>query len=90
MVQTIARGQVPDAEALFNDLEEAAFQVMPSLRDFRDQLKTLAGTAPCVLSGSGPTYYILGRDGDWAEWMRRRLLSRGIPWVQPTTMLESW
>ena len=90
VVQTIARGQVPDGEALFNDLEEAAFQVMPSLRDFRDQLKTLAGTAPCVLSGSGPTYYILGRDGDWAEWMRRRLLSRGIPWVQPTTMLESW
>ncbi len=86
----LQQGQRPEPGDLVNDLEKPAWLVLPALRDFKEQLVGIVEGAPCTLSGSGPTYCILGRDEDWAEWMARRLRARGIPWAQPTTTLDSW
>ncbi|MCY0880083.1 MAG: 4-diphosphocytidyl-2C-methyl-D-erythritol kinase [Firmicutes bacterium] len=80
-------GDLPQ-EALVNDLEEAAFRVEPRLRAFREVLRAAADGAPFALSGSGPTYYIVGNDPEWAAWMAHRLRDRGIARVYPTTTLE--
>ncbi|PSR21585.1 MAG: 4-diphosphocytidyl-2C-methyl-D-erythritol kinase [Sulfobacillus acidophilus] len=90
VVQALTDGQWPEEEDLHNDLESAAFRVMPSLRDFRDLMRSAADGAALALSGSGPTYYIFGRDEDWAQWMAQRLVLRGVPLVHATTVLESW
>ena len=86
----LVEGHRVGPEDLVNDLEEAAFLVMPALKDFRGLLRGTADGAVCALSGSGPTYYIVGEDEDWAEWMAARLRNRGVPWVQPTSVLDSW
>lgn len=88
--RALTSGTIVDGELLHNDLEPAAFVLHPPLRDFRDRLVHLADGAPVVLSGSGPTYYILGVDENWAEWMARRLRRAGIPRVEATTVLEAW
>lgn len=90
VVKALECGELPSAEDLKNDLEEPAWAVMPRLREFRDLIRNAADGAAFALSGSGPTYYILGSDEDWAEWMARRLASRGVPWVQATAVSESW
>jgi 4-diphosphocytidyl-2-C-methyl-D-erythritol kinase len=89
VVQALTSGQWPDAADLHNDLEWAAFQIMPSLREFRDVIGSAAEDAAFALSGSGPTYYIFGSDEDWAQWMAQRLLARGVPFVHATTVVES-
>lgn len=88
--EALAHGRRLDQEDMANDLEEAAFLVMPDLKDFRGLLLDAADGAICALSGSGPTYYIVGEDEDWAEWMAARLRNRGVPWVQSTSVLDSW
>lgn len=90
VLEALMAGRLPDAHDLANDLEAPAFHVLPALRAFKAQLVEAAEGAPVAMSGSGPTYFILGTDEDWAEWMARRLRARGIPWAQPTTMLDSW
>ncbi len=90
VLEAMMAGRVPDTRDLVNDLEGPAFSVLPALRAFKDRLVEAAEGAPVAMSGSGPTYFILGNDEDWAEWMVRRLRARGIPWAQPTTMLDSW
>lgn len=86
----LTEGERPLASDLKNSLEDAAFLVLPSLRDFRDVVVGAAGGMPAALSGSGPTYYILGSDEEWAEWMARRLKAAGMPRVQATMVSESW
>lgn len=90
VVQALECGDWPDAADLHNDLESAAFTVMPQLRDFRELIQSVSEGCAFALSGSGPTYYLLGRDEDWAEWMAQRLLLHGVPRVQATTVSESW
>lgn len=90
VVEALEGGLPLDPEDLRNDLEEAAFRVMPRLKELRDLLRSLADGKTLALSGSGPTYYILGSDEGWADWMARRLIAHGVPRVQPTTVSESW
>lgn len=88
--EALRTGSRPPARDLRNSLEEAAFTVMPALRDFRDVIVRMADGASVALSGSGPTYYLLGSDEQWADWMARRLRAAGIPRVQATMISESW
>ncbi|NMP23365.1 4-(cytidine 5'-diphospho)-2-C-methyl-D-erythritol kinase [Sulfobacillus harzensis] len=90
VIEALKTGALPDSGDLINDLEEPALAVLPALREFRDLLQRTAEGFPIAMSGSGPTYFILGQDEDWAEWMARRLTARGVPWAQPTTVLDSW
>lgn len=90
VVQALKLGEIPLAQDLRNDLEESAFRVAPQLREFRDLVADAADGLAFALSGSGPTYYILGSDEEWADWMAQRLRLRGVPWVQATTVAESW
>ncbi|MCY0900070.1 MAG: 4-diphosphocytidyl-2C-methyl-D-erythritol kinase [Firmicutes bacterium] len=87
-LECLRSGEAVPREMLANDLEDAAFRVEPALRSFRDVIQSAADGAPFALSGSGPTYYILGSDDEWAGWMARRLHARGIPRVYPTTTLD--
>jgi 4-diphosphocytidyl-2-C-methyl-D-erythritol kinase len=90
VADALQSGDQPMAADLRNSLEEAAFVVMPALRDFRNVIARVADGATVALSGSGPTYYILGSDEEWADWMARRLKAAGIPRVQATMVSESW
>ncbi len=90
VVKALECGDTPSAQDLRNDLEWSAFQVMPRLREFRERIQASADGALFALSGSGPTYYILGSDEDWADWMARRLRALGVPWVEATAVSESW
>lgn len=90
VMQALQSGEMPLAQDLKNNLEPAAFQVMPSLRDFRELIAGAADGATFALSGSGPTYYLLGSDEEWADWMARRLTGHGVPWVRATNVSESW
>lgn len=90
VIDALVHGDWPQPEDLINDLEGPAFEVLPGLRDFRDAIQRAADGAIFAMSGSGPTYYLLGDDEDWADWMARRLTARGIPRVQPATVLDSW
>ncbi|MBI5863532.1 MAG: hypothetical protein HZB38_03280 [Planctomycetes bacterium] len=50
--------------SLFNDLEEAAFEVNPELRNFAERLRTVSGL-PFCMSGSGSAFFcIIDRDTD--------------------------
>lgn len=62
MSDAIARGDLPTiAGALRNDLEPAAFSLMPGLSEGRAALLNASALA-AVLSGSGPTWLGLARD----------------------------
>ena len=90
VAQALAEGVMPAPGDLVNALEAAAFLVFPGLRDFRAAIEEASDGAPLALSGSGPTYYILGSDVDWASWMARRLMDRGLSRVVATSVSESW
>lgn len=82
LIATVASGHVPTE--LPNSLENAAFAVAPPLRAFRDRLQSVAIGSRWYLSGSGATYYTVGPDREWAEWLAERLRLNGIPWVEVT------
>lgn len=90
IIEALREGLYPSQEHLINDLEDPAFHVLPALRSFREVIVDHADRAPVGLSGSGPTYFILGENREWAEWMAGRMARARIPWVRPTTLLGSW
>ena len=55
--------------ALHNDLDVAAFQLRPALRDARDAMLA-AGALGAIVSGSGPTVIALAEDRHAAERIR--------------------
>jgi len=44
----------------YNDLEIAAFALLPSLKTIRDQLKNMVGFSTVLMSGSGTAFFCLG------------------------------
>lgn len=74
-----AMDQAPGIGMFPNSLEAAAFVVEPRLRDFHDLIQQVAKPFRCSLSGSGPTYYVIGEEDAWAEWLVRRMRDKGVP-----------
>ncbi len=79
-VAAVASGDLPDG--MVNALEPAVFRVAPALRDFRDWLQSAFRPAQWYLSGSGATYYSVGPDIEWANWLARRMTDRGVSWAR--------
>ncbi len=90
VVDAMRAGDCPRAEDLKNDLEEPAFHIAPRLREFKEHIARIADGSAFSLSGSGPSYYLLGSDEEWADWMARRLLKAGVPFARACTVAESW
>ena len=67
----LAAGDVPAiGAALANDLEPAAFDLLPTLKSGKERLLE-AGAVGAVMSGSGPTLLGLARDGEHAGRLAR-------------------
>lgn len=81
IAQSVAEGVLP--KDLVNLLEPALFSVVPAVRDFAEWIRSLIRPERCYLSGSGPTYYSLGPDLEWATWLSHKLHQEGVPWVAP-------
>lgn len=90
VVDALRTGDCPKAEDLKNDLEESAFHIAPRLREFKEHITRIADGSVFSLSGSGPTYYLLGSDEEWADWVARRLLKAGVRFARACTVAESW
>jgi 4-diphosphocytidyl-2-C-methyl-D-erythritol kinase len=60
-----------------NDLEKAAFSLMPALSDLVDQLEQL-GAVRAMVSGSGPTIAALFDSEDKAVEVSKVLKSQGL------------
>ncbi len=85
LVRAWARGELVDAWP--NALEPAAWLAYPALRDFKEHaMRGLEGWS-CHLSGSGGTYYCIGRDLEQATWYADRLRKEGIPWTEVTHLV---
>jgi len=59
----------------FNDLTEAAFEVQPSLREMRDQVREATGL-PVHLSGSGSAMFVVVTDADEGKRLTQAIRSQ--------------
>ncbi|MBK5288602.1 MAG: 4-(cytidine 5'-diphospho)-2-C-methyl-D-erythritol kinase [Acidimicrobiia bacterium] len=59
-------------DALVNDLEPAAEQVAPELREFRQRIESITGMA-ALLAGSGSSYWLPVTDAETAAYVAARL-----------------
>lgn len=80
----ILAGEMPPSEEITNELESAAFKVEPGLKDFRAWVEAVASPMGCHMSGSGATYFIIGSDPSWADWLCCEFKKRGAPWAVAT------
>jgi 4-diphosphocytidyl-2-C-methyl-D-erythritol kinase len=67
-------------QALFNRLEDAAFELNPSLRSLRRAMMRM-GFSGVLMSGSGSTLYGLCRSAADARRLAGRLAGRGRTWA---------
>lgn len=86
-VDALKVGVIPSL--LGNQLERAAFHVVPALRDFR-ALLVRAGAPPqrTVLSGSGGTYVTLSSDIDEARALAEGFRRHRVPWMRVVSLIQ--
>lgn len=84
IAQALTEGRLPSQWA--NHLEAAAWRVRPGLKDFYQHIARVAYPRPCVLSGSGSTYYVIGPDLEEASALAYRMRQEGVPWVAVTEL----
>jgi 4-diphosphocytidyl-2-C-methyl-D-erythritol kinase len=66
------------AGLLYNDLERAAFHLLPELTSLKAMIER-EGVLGVLLSGSGPTLFGVCTSGEEAQRAARRLRSEGLP-----------
>jgi 4-diphosphocytidyl-2-C-methyl-D-erythritol kinase len=74
------------AGALENDLEGAAFSLMPELAPRKEALRA-AGAVGALMSGSGPTMFGVCRSPEHAEEVCARLIGWGL---RAQTVTTAW
>jgi 4-diphosphocytidyl-2-C-methyl-D-erythritol kinase len=85
-VPRFTTGQEPLQNWLRNDLEAAAFQVSPKLRDVKRQLRVL-GACGAAMTGSGSAIFGIWQKRDDAQAAARVLRAAGF-WACATEILE--
>ena len=70
--RALARSGEIDADALFNDLAQAACVVRPALGDLRAE-GARSAESPVHVTGSGSALFLVARDEDHARWLAERL-----------------
>ncbi|MDX2171362.1 MAG: 4-(cytidine 5'-diphospho)-2-C-methyl-D-erythritol kinase [Deltaproteobacteria bacterium] len=82
----LTTGRAPLRDWLRNDLEAAAFQVSPKLRDLKRQLRML-GARGAMMTGSGSAIFGVWQRQDDAQAAARYLRAVGV-WACTTEILE--
>jgi len=67
-----------------NDLEAAAIEVVPSLRELFAQIRQVPGLIHAALSGAGPTVLAVFEDTVWAQAKLRKTLPDA--WIRPVRL----
>jgi 4-diphosphocytidyl-2C-methyl-D-erythritol kinase len=85
-VRALAQSKPLPAERPFNDLTEAAYEVVPVLRDIHRDL-CVATEKPVHLSGSGAAKFVIAQSADEVEMIVSRITKQtGLPAIATHTL----